>query len=55
MYYGRVTYLDAVNMPVFLRRWWINKFNKTSEEEAKARNESQRLQQQHQTQSSRRR
>jgi hypothetical protein len=47
VYHGKVTYLDAVNMPVFLRRWWINKLNETTAEEDRLRNEAQKAQQQY--------
>ena len=46
--------MDAVNMPVFLRRWWINKCNEAVEEEAKVRAESMQIQQQHQASQQRR-
>jgi len=55
VYHGKVTYLDAVNMPIFLRRWWINKINETTEEEDRKKLEAQKIQQQHMSSTSRRR
>ena len=54
MYHGRVTYMDAINMPVFLRRWWISKINETQANEDEATKEAQKLQQQHRSGSQRR-
>jgi len=32
-------------MPVFLRRWWINKINESNREEAAVNRETQKLRQ----------
>jgi len=36
--------MDVMNMPVFLRRWWINKVNSAVENESVARAESEQIQ-----------
>ena len=30
VYHGRISFSDAYNMPVFWRRWWIQKVQETN-------------------------
>ena len=35
MYYGKLTFQDAYNLPVSMRQWWIKRVNQAVEEHNK--------------------
>ena len=42
VYHGKVSFSDAYNMPVFWRRWWIQKVQETLNDQNKAQEEANR-------------
>jgi len=40
-YHCNLTFFEAWNMPVWLRRWWMNRTNKFIEEENKRKQRQQ--------------
>lgn len=35
VYYGKLTFQEAYNIPVYIRKWWINRINNVLEQEQK--------------------
>ena len=31
VYYGKISFSDAYNMPLYIRKWWIQQINKENE------------------------
>ena len=39
VYYGHLSFVDAYNMPIHRRKWWIRKINEVVEKQNKQQNE----------------
>lgn len=33
VYYGKLSFHEAYNMPVYIRKWWINRINNVLKEQ----------------------
>ena len=39
VYYGHLSFVDAYNIPIHRRKWWIRKINEVIEKQNKQQNE----------------
>ena len=46
VYYGHLSFVDAYNLPIHRRKWWIRKINEVVEKQNKQQNEAVRMNQQ---------
>ena len=43
MYYGHISFVDAYNLPIHRRKWWIRKINEIIEKQNNQQNEVVRM------------
>ena len=46
MYYGHISFVDAYNLPIHRRKWWIRKINEVVDKQNQQQNEAVRMDQQ---------